>query len=117
MDIVRKVLVMVVIFVISYLSSSSFGQLYQYLIGSLQGSFVDLRSVFGLPLAYIFFLTILFTAFGGERKYWWMGVLLIPAAIFEIYFDLSHLYFPVALGLAGWLLGFILEKFVKTMKV
>lgn len=65
----------------------------------------------GLPLSYIFFLSLLFTAFGGSKKYWWMGVLLIPAAVFELYFDLAHIYFPILLGLAGWLLGLLALKF------
>ncbi len=59
----------------------------------------------GLTWSYIFFLTLLFTAFGGAKKYWWIGFALIPAVLFEVVFDLQHLYFPIAIGLVGWLVG------------
>jgi len=112
MQVVKNFVILAVILVLAYFFSVDFGNLYENLVGSVSGSFVDLRSLVGIPLAYIFFLTLLFTAFGGEKKYWWMGVLLIPVAIFELYFDSAHIYFPIALGLAGWLIGFLLAKLI-----
>ena len=71
---------------------------------------LDFRSLIGLPLAHIFFLSLLFTAFGGKHKYWWLAVSLIPAAIVELYAERQYLYFPFLLGLAGWLLGVLILK-------
>ena len=89
---------------VSYLAASFTGNTYQKLFKDY-GSWIDVSSLIGLPLAYIFFLILLFTAFGGAKKYWWIGVGLIPAVLFEVYFDLQHLYFPIAIGLVGWLVG------------
>lgn len=109
-NVIKNIAILFAVLVLAYFLSTYFGVLYENLIGSLRGSFVDLRSVFGLPLSYAFLLTLLFTAFGGSKKYWWIGILLIPAVIFEVYFDLSHIYFPIILGLGGWLLGFLARK-------
>ena len=92
--------------------SYEFGELYDYFFDA-GGSWVDLTSVSGLPLAYVFFLTFLLTAFWqGQRIYYyiWLGVLLISPVIFELYFDLPHVYFPLALGIAGWLIGWLLAQ-------
>ena len=96
-----------------------FGKLYQFFIPQYGSIFVVSQEmvdiVTGIGLSYTFFLTLLFTAFGGVKKYWWIAILLIPAAIFEVYFDLAHLYFPILLGLAGWLLGLALRKLLKLL--
>ncbi len=112
MDIVKKIVILILVLVLSYYFSVFFGGVYEKLFptpNSIVGA-VDLRGLAGLPFSYIFFLTLLLTAFGGEKKYWWMGILLIPAVIFELYFDFLHIYFPIALGLAGSLLGYLLAK-------
>ncbi len=86
-----------------------FGRVYQLFIPQNTGLFIvsqEFIDLFiGLPLSYIFSLTLLLTAFGGSKKYWWLGVLLIPAAAFEIYFDFEHIYFPILIGLVAWLAG------------
>ncbi len=64
------------------------------------------------PIAYAFFLFLIFTIFGGKGKYWWIGILTLPALAFELYFDLSHIYFPVFLALLGWLIGLGIQKIV-----
>ena len=99
---------------ISYVSSEYFGQLYMKVTND-PGTFVDTRSLIGLPLSYIFFLTVLLTVFGGNKKYVWLGILLIPAAAFELYFDLDHIYFPLLLGLAGWSIGIGFARLIKLM--
>lgn len=71
---------------------------------------LDFRSLIGLPLSYIFFIALLFTAFGGKPKYWWMAILLIPAAIVELYLEKNYLYFPILLGLAGSFIGLGIGK-------
>jgi len=103
-NIFRNVVILFLVVFFSFIFSEFVGESYDKIFGQ-SGSFVDLRSLSGLPLAFIFFLTLLFTAFGGSKKYWWIGILLLPAAAFEVYFDWSHIYFPIAIGLIGWLLG------------
>src|SRR3989344_8174439 len=87
----------------SFLTSTLFGELYNRVFKQ-SGTYIDLRSMSGLPLAYIFFLTLLFTGFGDAKKYWWIGILLVPAMGFEFYFDFAHIYFPIILALLGWVI-------------
>ena len=111
MEFIKKVVLLVLTVIVSGFSSLYAIRFYDIFFNP-GSSFVQLDTITGFPLSYIFFLTLLFTAFGGEKKYWWMGVLLIPVAIFELYFDSAHIYFPIALGLAGWLIGFLLAKLI-----
>lgn len=101
-------ILLIVLFISSYFSVTA-TNLYDKFLNS-GSSFVNLDALVGFPLAYIFLLTLLFTAFGGTKKYWWVGILLIPAVVFEVYFDIAHIYFPILLALAGWLLGFLVRK-------
>ena len=98
--------------VLTYLTAFYAGSFYCRIIpcegGWIGGDAIDY--IIGLPLSFVLFLTFLFTAFGGTKKYWWIGILLIPAFVFELYFDLTHIYFPILLGLGGWVLGFLVSK-------
>ena len=116
-NLIKNICILIVVLVLAYFFANQVGNLYVYFFpqGASEGSLFSTPKsaenfLLGIPLAYIFFLHLLFTAFGGSRKYWWLGILLIPAAAFEVYFDLSHIYFPIALGLIGWLLGFLIQK-------
>lgn len=109
MNIFKKSIYFIVTLFFSYLSASSFARFYDKIFGQ-SGTYVDLSFFSGAPLSYVFFLTLIFTLFGGEKKYWWIGILLIPAAIFEVYFDAEHIYFPIILGLVGWLIGTLILK-------
>lgn len=108
--IIKGVILLVLSLLLSYLFSGIFGQLYEKIIGP-SGSFIDTTVLIGWPLAYIFFISLLFSAFSKEGKYWWIGIFLIPAAVFELYFDASHIYFPIILGLVGWIVGLGISKF------
>ena len=116
MEIFKKGILFILVVVISGFFSIFAINLYNNFFNS-GSTFVQLDALAGFPLSYIFFLTLLFTAFGGDKKYWWMGILLIPAVIFELYFDLSHIYFPIILGLTGWLIGFLFAKILNRMKI
>lgn len=116
-SLIKNLTILIVVLVLAYFSAIYFGNFYEYFFPQSDsgGSFFSIPReagewLLGLPLSYIFFLALLFTAFGGSKKYWWIGVLLIPAVIFEVYFDFSHIYFPIALGAIGWLLGFLIQK-------
>ena len=123
MEIIKKVIILFGVLVLTSISANLVGRLYSYLLDlrggfsgfivpEFWGSFFD-----GFFPAYILFLSLLFTAFGGKQKYWWMGILLIPAAVVELYLDASHIYFPIALGVAGWLLGWLVAKFLPKIKL
>jgi len=107
---VKNILILIIALAASYFLGFLFGRLYMTLIPNVNEGFFSFPSqaaeyIIGWPLSCIFFLLFLFTAFGGTKKYWWIGVALIPAILFEVTFDLQHIYFPVAIGLVGWLLG------------
>lgn len=119
MEILKKFIILAIVLISAYYFSVLFGDIYEKLFpgqGSIMGA-VDLRSLIGLPLSYIFFLSLLFTAFGGKQKYWWMGILLIPAAAVELYLDASHIYFPIALGVVGWIIGWVGERFLSKNRI
>jgi|GEM_PF-2367212 hypothetical protein len=109
-------------FVLSILLYYPFYSLYPFLFTSARvgGLFMVWEEIamitFGAILAYIFFLPLLFTAVGGLKKYRWIGILLIPAAAFEVYFDWSHIYFPIIVGLVGWGVGWGVAKFIASRK-
>ncbi len=105
MKIVKNIFLVVISLVFTYLLSYPIGKFYIIFFPDGGGSFINGTSLVGMPLAYILFITFLFTAFGGTKKYWWIGIGLIPAILFEVAFDLRHLYFPVAIGLVAWLVG------------
>jgi len=117
--VVRNLVILVISFALSYITGVYFGRLYSQLFPTVGGVLSVSQRVgnflIGLPLSYIFFLTVLLTALGGNKKYVWLGILLIPAAAFELYFDLDHIYFPLLLGLAGWSIGIGFARLIKLM--
>lgn len=116
---INKIVLLILIFVFSFFSAQIFGELYENLLGLNPGfsSFFipdNIRDFFnGISRSFTFFLILLFTAFGGEKKYRWIMILLIPAVAFEVAFDLTHIYFPVAVGVVGWGLGMLILKFLQ----
>lgn len=116
MSLYKNIIILIVVLVLTYFSAEPAGKFYADFLNLPTGfgSFIAPSYTYnffdGFPLVYIFFLILLFTAFGGNKKYWWIGILLIPAVIFEVYFDLAHIYFPIALGILGWLLGWAVSK-------
>lgn len=105
MKILNKIVVLFATLVVAYFTSPMVGDLYKLFFPGSASSYVNMSSLIGLPISYIFFLILLFSLFGDEKKYWWIGILLIPALAFELYFDLEHIYFPIILGIVGWLLA------------
>ncbi len=122
-NLIKNLAILFVVLVLAYFLANQVGSFYVYFFAqsSAGGSFLSIpraagEILVGFPLAYTLFLSLLLTAFGGAKKYWWIGILLIPAVIFEVYFDFSHIYFPIILGLAGWLLGFLVSKVIPISK-
>lgn len=106
MKIIKNILFFIVVCVISYSFAGLFGQLYLTVFPyETAGSFLNATALIGFPLIYIFSLLFIFTTFGDTKKYWWIGIALVPAVLFEVVFDLRHIYFPIIVGLAGGLFG------------
>ena len=106
MKILKNIMFFAVICLISYNFAGLFGKFYLVVFPyETAGSFLDGTALIGLPLIYIFFLSFIFTAFGDKNKYWWVGILLLPAVLFEVVFDFRHIYFPIIVGLTAWFLG------------
>ena len=103
-SLIKNCVILIVTIFVAYLLSYQGGEFYKQFFDA-GSSFIDATALVGLPLTYIFFLVLLFTAFGGKKKYWLIGILLIPAAVAEVYLDLEHIYFPIIIGLVGFLIG------------
>src|SRR3989344_5455454 len=96
-------------------TATYFGIFYKYLFpyisgGSFIGSQDACNWIIGYPLGLVFLLTFLMHVQGEKNVWWWIGVALIPAVLFEVLFDPLHLYVPIALGLLGWGLGYLANK-------
>ncbi len=117
MDLLKKLFYFFCSILLAYLTAYSFGKFYVYILNlSIRDTLFGISPhaavyILGAVLSYIFFITFLFTALTTKHKYWWIGILLIPAFIFECFFDLSHIYFPIILALIGWGLGSLIYKF------
>ena len=96
----------------SYFTCVLAGELYAQIFGG-DGTWTDVRGIVGLPLSYIFFVTLLFSAFGGKYKYLWIFILLIPVVLLEAYIDLFHLYLPVIIVIVALLLAKIIVWILK----
>lgn len=98
--------------VTAYFTSPYFGAIFTHFQSS--GGFFYSESLLGLPLAYIFFVTVLFVGLESANKKLFI-FLLIPAIIIES-FDILHIYVPLIVLALGWFLGLGLEKLIKIIR-
>lgn len=98
--------------ILAYYLAESFRAIYCITMGTCTGGFFgfDLGVLRWGSFGYIFFISLLLTSIGARMKYWWIGVALIPAALFEILIDPLHIYIPVILGLIACGLGTMVNK-------
>lgn len=113
----KNILLIFLVLILSYLFSVHFGNLYKTITHDY-GTWIDLSSIVGIHYGYVFFLLLIFTCLGGSKKYWWIGILIIPTLIFEIYFDwrFQYIYIPIIIGLIGWGIGFVASKVITRTK-
>lgn len=112
----KQIVLFLITLLLSYIFTAVFGNLYFVFFTLISQIDTDFLFEAGLLSSYIFYLPFLFTAFGDSKKYWWIVILLIPAFFIELSFDIKHIYFPILVCLAGWLLGFGLEKLVRILR-
>ena len=100
---------MIAVLILSYFLAEFFGSFFLAAFPKEGGGWINFSNLviflIGFPLAYLFFLFLLFTAFGNQHKKWWIGIASLPALAFLLYFDFSHIYFHVLFPVAGWLIG------------
>ena len=109
MKILKNILLICIVILVSLLFAQSIGEIYADMFNA-HGSWVNAVAIAGFPTVYILLTTLLFAAFGGAKKYWWMGISLIPAVFVVFYLDWYHWYFWIAVGLLGSLVGFGIQK-------
>ncbi len=106
----KNTLLFVAVLIISYFLSDIFGNWYdkfspQY--DNTRGVSKDiLISLVGVPLAYIFFVPIFFES--SKIKFW----LLLPAILYFVAGDFNHIYIPIILAIAGFVLGYLIRKLI-----
>lgn len=102
-----NIVCVVVALLLGYYLAAPLQNFYCANIGTCTGGFFgfDLGVLIWMVLTYGFFVTAFLTALGGRRKYWWIGISLIPAILFEVVLDPLHIYFPIILGVIAWGLG------------
>lgn len=109
---IKNLILLAVVLGASLFMSLYFGQAYLKFFPVTRGieSFVVpievLNIIYGLPIAYLFFSSLIFMSFGDKNKYWWIGLSILPAVGFELYFDFRHFYLPVAIVALGLLIGY-----------
>lgn len=105
----KNIFLLIVALVLAYLTAPYFGSWYDQInpqYDSLFGAPKNITdTVAGLPLAYVFFIPLLFELWGKGKKNWWMIILLAPVILFYLYADLSLVYIPIALAIAGCLIA------------
>lgn len=111
MNFFKNIFLSISVLLLSYISSGYFGYFYK-VISRDHGTWINLSSLVGIFIGYVFFLPLIFTIFGDAKKYWWIIILLIPVVLFEIYFDWHYqaIYIPIVLGILGWGIGFLISK-------
>ena len=95
--------------------------LYEIFISpTIDGSFFgaeEIGRVLGsLLVAYVFFIPLSFISFSTKYKYKAIVILLIPAIYFIVQVDLSHFWFYILAGLAGWGIGFVIAKIISLVR-
>jgi len=113
--IIKNILLLLIVLVLTYFFSGYFyNQIYSLVYGSASSLFIIYAGIAKLlavfVLSYIFFVLLVFAGFGDKKKYWWIGILVIPVVIFELYFDWAHIYIPIVVGIVGWGVGFLVSK-------
>lgn len=109
-----RLLIIFASYALSYFLAVYFGYIYAiFTSDSLGGSFIPSDAaqwIVGLPLALIGFVIFLLHTVGGKNVWWWAGISLIPAILFEVFLDPFHIYIPALVGLIAWGLGTLANK-------
>ena len=117
-DFIKNILLLGTVLVLSYFTAEYFGSWYDKFSPQYGGSWFNFSQsiavfIAGIPFAYVFFVTFIFTLFGfGNRKKWLLW-LLIPALILWLSADRYYIYLPIILGAFAFGLAMLLRKIFK----
>lgn len=79
-------------------------------------SVADAISFAGFLIAYIFFIFFVFEIINSANKKKWFFGSLLPVFVFYLIGGINFLYFPVLVGLVGFVLAFIIRKIVAKIR-
>lgn len=102
-SLIKNTGLLIVVGALSYLTAPYFGGWYNKFSPQYDNSFFNLphsTAVFiaGIPVAYVFFVTLIFSLFGfGNKKKWLLG-LLTPPFLLWLSADRYYIYLPTILG-------------------
>lgn len=110
-----RLFLIVISYVFSYIFFARyFGNVYAYFFPEAISSSIVPSTIgawmVGIPLSTIFLLTLLIHASGKKHAWAWIIIPLLPAILFQIAFDILHLYVPLLLGVFAWWLGTVANK-------
>lgn len=117
---ILKIFFVVFAYVISIFTAIWWSMIYKlFSASSLGGGFIGAPGswewIAGYPIGVVFILTFLLHAHDGKNKWYWNTLALIPVIVFEIGFDLPHIYIPVVISVIAWGLGVLVHKILSTL--
>src|SRR3989344_1718815 len=77
--------------------------------GSIAGNTLEYY-MFGFPAAYVFLIILLFSSWGDQYKYWWGGIVILPAFLFGFGLAPILIFILLVIGLIAWGLGTMTHK-------
>ena len=117
---IKNILLLAVVCILSYFAAPYFGAWYDKFSPQYDDSFFSFPHsivlfVAGIPVAYVFFISLVFTLFGfGDRKKWLIG-LLIPALLFWLSADKYHIYLPTIFCLIAYGSALVFRKLLRLL--
>lgn len=118
---IKNILLLVIVLVLSYFTADYFGSWYDKFSPQYSNSFLgtgkDLSLfIAGIPFAYVFFVTFIFTLFGFRSRKKWLIWLLIPPLLLWLSADRYFIYLPVILGLIAFGLTVLINLLISKLR-
>jgi hypothetical protein len=110
-------LLIITAIVLSFYSSGIIAEIADKYFGIYWGGgWLDISSFLAIFLGYGLYSSFIITLFGGKKKYWVLGFLLIPLLFLEL-LDGDFKFFGVSILLAvvGWVLGVGILKLSRSL--
>lgn len=112
-----KILLLVFVLGLVYVTSWYFGAIFSFLEFERLTSIESAVQLAGVGLAYVFWIAMLGGFLRTRVDFCLMVAFLLPALWWEMQLDASRIYFPIALGIIGFVIGHYLrlgiEKLLK----
>lgn len=114
MDLVRHIFLVTLILLCSFLLAEPVANVAASIFHDT-GFYGYFSFVLGFPVVFIFLSVSIFFGFGGDRKYLWLGILILFALVYILYFQfqsssLDFIYLSVTSGVLGLIVGYAILK-------